>query len=74
MGSYLCCIPQDPRVLTLTKHLIQIRFIHPHTIATQHLCRQRRTLLLTHRWQLGTVADQQQPTILSLIHELHQVV
>ena len=50
-------IPQNPRVLTLTEHLIEITLIDRHTITSEHIGHQGRTLLLTDGRELCLVAD-----------------
>ena len=45
-----------------------------HAIPLKERSRQCRTLLLANGWQLRLVADEHHPTVLSIIHELHQIV
>ena len=80
MGNHLTDlrgVPENARLLSLSKYLIQVTFIDPHPIAAQHVGHQRRTLVFTHWRQLGLVADEQHTTVRAttrLIDEGHQVV
>ena len=58
----------------MSQHLVQVALVHLHTVGTQHIAHQRRTLILAHRWQLGLITYQHHTTILPTIHKLHQVV
>ena len=67
-------VPKDAGGLALTEHLIEITLIDRHTIATEHIGHQRRTLLLSDGWELGLVANQQHTTVLAAINELHKII
>ena len=67
-------IPQDAGGLTLTEYLIEVTLIDRHAITSEHVSHQGRALLLTDRWQLRLVANQQHATILTAINERHQIV